>query len=72
MNTSKFKTMKKILIISLTFLVLMSCSDELTDFNKDIKNPESVPAGALFANATKDLFDFMTECNVNVNNFIMN
>lgn len=60
--------MKKVIIVSLALITTLSCGD-LTELNKDIKNPEEVPSGALFANATKDLFDFMTECNVNVNNF---
>ncbi len=61
--------MKKILIIILTVFVIVSCSDDLTDLNKDIKNPESVPAGALFANTQVGMFDFMTSTNVNTNNF---
>ena len=60
--------MKKILVIGLVFVTMMSCQD-LTELNKDIKNPEEVPAGALFANGTKNLFDFMSSQNVNVNNF---
>ena len=60
--------MKKIIILSLAMLTMLSCG-ELTDLNKDIKNPEEVPAGALLANGTKSLFDFMTNQNVNVNNF---
>lgn len=60
--------MKKIILICLTWLTVMSCQD-LTELNQDIKNPKEVPPGALFANATKDLFDFMTEPSVNVNNF---
>jgi hypothetical protein len=62
------KKMKKIIIIGLALLTVLSCED-LTELNEDIKNPKEVPAGALFASATKDLFDFMTEPNVNVNNF---
>ena len=61
--------MKNIIIFILTLIILVSCGDKLTDLNKDIKNPEEVPPGALFANAQKDLFDFMTDCNVNWNNF---
>lgn len=61
--------MKKFIIFIMTTIVLVSCDEKLSDLNKDIKNPEQVPPGALFANATKDLFDYMTECNVNVNNF---
>lgn len=62
------KKMKKIIVIGLALLTMMSCQD-LVELNKDIKNPEQVPPGPLFANATKELFDFMTEPNVNVNNF---
>lgn len=60
--------MKKILFISLALLTMVSC-DDLTELNKDIKNPETVPGGALFSNATKELFDFMTSTSVNENNF---
>ena len=60
--------MKKIIILSLTMMMMLSCQD-LTDLNNDPKNPEEVPAGALFANGTKSLFDFMASTNVNVNNF---
>jgi hypothetical protein len=68
-KTSKLNTMKNLVIFILTLFILMSCGDKLTDLNKDIKNPEEVPAGALFANAIKDLFDYQTDCNVNINNF---
>ena len=61
--------MKKILVTILTVFILASCADELTELNKDFKNPETVPAGALFANTVVGLFDFMTSTNVNVNNF---
>jgi hypothetical protein len=62
------KKIKKILIVGLVFTTVMAC-DDFSDYNTDTKNPREVPAGALFANATKTLFDFMTEINVNVNNF---
>lgn len=62
------KAFKKIIIAGLVLFTIASCED-LSEFNKDIKNPEEVPSGALFANATKSLFDFMTEPNVNINNF---
>jgi hypothetical protein len=61
--------MKKILIFIFTLMILVSCKDKLEDLNKDIKNPEEVPPEALFANATKELFDYMTSANVNDNNF---
>lgn len=60
--------MKKIIFIALALFATTSCED-LTELNKDLKNPEEVPAGALFASATKNLFDFMTTPSVNVNNF---
>lgn len=52
----------------LLLVVAVACED-LSEFNRDQKNPAQVPAGALFSNATKTLFDFMTEPNVNINNF---
>ncbi len=60
--------MKKILIAFMSVLVLAAC-DPLTDLNVDDKNPSAVPAGTLFANSTVELMDFMSSCNVNVNNF---
>jgi hypothetical protein len=62
------KKMKKIILVGFAIFTMISC-DDLTELNRDIKNPEEVPAGALFASATKDLFDFMTSPSVNVNNF---
>lgn len=62
------KKMKKIIMVGFAIITMISC-DDLTELNRDIKNPEEVPAGALFASATKDLFDFMTSPSVNVNNF---
>ena len=61
--------MKNLTIFILTLFILMSCGEKLSDLNKDIKNPEAVPAGALFANAMKELHDYMSDCNVNINNF---
>lgn len=60
--------MKKILIICLSFLVFSACTD-LTELNVDTKNPQEVSGGSLFANAEKELIDFMVSTNVNVNNF---
>jgi hypothetical protein len=60
--------MKKLIIIGIVLMTVMSC-EELTDLNRDVKNPERVPAEPLLANAQKVLFDFMTSTNVNVNNF---
>lgn len=60
--------MKKILLIGLAIVTMVAC-DDLSELNEDLKNPQEVPAGALFANATKNMVDFMTTPNVNVNNF---
>jgi SusD/RagB-like outer membrane lipoprotein len=61
--------MKKITYLFLTLgLIFSSCSD-ITDLNVNPKLPEAVPASSLFANATVDMFDFMSSPNVNVNNF---
>jgi hypothetical protein len=59
--------MKKILIVLLTTFALSACTD-LTVVNVDTKNPSSVPAGTLFANATVEMFDYMVSTNVNENN----
>lgn len=59
--------MKKILIICLSVVVMTACAD-LTELNVDTKNPQEVSGASLFANSTKELFDFMTSTNVNENN----
>ncbi len=60
--------MKKLVFICLALFTLNACNDDLTDLNKDIKNPTAVEARTLIANATVDLFDFMSSTNVNRNN----
>ena len=44
--------MKKILFAAAAALAITSCSNDLSSLNGNVKAPESVPAGALFANAT--------------------
>jgi len=61
--------MRKILILFISTVLLVGCTDNFVDLNTDTKNPPEVPAGTLFANATVSLFDFMTSTSVNVNNF---
>ncbi len=51
------------------FIFLTSCTDDITDLNRDTKNPTIVPAGSLFSNAEKNLVDQMTSTNVNNNVF---
>jgi hypothetical protein len=58
--------MKKILIICISIVILSAC--DITSLNVDTKNPTNVPAGALFANSTVELFDYMVSTNVNENN----
>jgi hypothetical protein len=61
--------MKKLLFLSLIVFVFGACTENISDYNADTKNPEVVPSSALIGNATVELFDFMAEPNVNVNNF---
>jgi hypothetical protein len=61
--------MKKLLFLSLIVFVLGACTENISDYNKDTKNPEEVPAASLIGNATVALFDYMAEPNVNVNNY---
>lgn len=50
-------------------MLLASCVESLDDYNIDRKNPDAVPAGSLFANATKVLVDNQTSPSVNLNVF---
>ena len=60
--------MKKILFAAAAALAITSCTNDLSDLNGNVKAPEAVPAGALFANATMGFFDFASVQNVNQNN----
>src|SRR6056300_1827426 len=60
--------MKKLLFAAAAALAITSCTNDLSDLNVNGKAPESVPAGALFANATMGYFDFTAVQNVNSNN----
>ncbi len=64
-------TMKKYIIPLFSLLLLITaCSDDKYErLNEDPKNPESVPAGFLFSNATKSLSDQNANLNVNTNIF---
>jgi len=62
--------MKKIVIVFLALLVSVSCKD-IEKFNDAPKRATDVPAGSLFASATKSLTDNMASTNVNVNIFRM-
>lgn len=62
--------MKKIILV---IVVLMSaftgCTDKFEDFNTDKKHPEFVPGESLFSNAQKELADYTSNTNVNINIF---
>lgn len=54
--------MKKLFIFSLIIgFTVTSCTDDITDYNKDPKSPAEVPAATTFSNAEKNLGDLMTE-----------
>ena len=63
--------MKKIFTAAAAALVIASCTSDLSSLNVNSKAPEQVPAGALIANSTVSLTDYLTSVNVNLNNFIL-
>jgi hypothetical protein len=60
--------MKKLLFAAAAALAITSCTSDLSDLNKNGKAPESVPSGALFANAVMGYYDFDAVQDVNLNN----
>jgi hypothetical protein len=60
--------MKKLLFAATAALAITSCTSDLSDLNVNGKAPESVPSGALFANAVMGYYDFDAVQNVNLNN----
>ncbi len=61
--------MKKIIYLLLLTSVVFACTDKFEDFNTDKKNPAVVDGDALFANAQKELSDYLNNTNVNINIF---
>lgn len=61
--------MKKILIYLMTMVLVVSCVDDLDDYNVDQKRATNVPPATLFTNAVKNLSDVLTTPNVNINNY---
>ncbi|MFV0304587.1 MAG: SusD/RagB family nutrient-binding outer membrane lipoprotein [Moheibacter sp.] len=62
--------MKKYILTILSLAFIIGCSDEdYADLNIDPVNPSEVPAGFLFANSTKAMFDQMLNTSVNRNVF---
>jgi hypothetical protein len=60
--------MKKLLFAAAAALAITSCTSDLSDLNVNGKAPESVPSGALFANAVMGYYDFDAVQDVNLNN----
>lgn len=60
--------MKKIFLILTAAVMAVSCSDNLEDLNKNIKDPTAVSGESLFASAQKQLADQFVTPNVNLNN----
>lgn len=60
---------KKIIITLTAFVMvgLLSCTRNLTDLNKDPKNPDNVPAYSLVTNAERSLARTLSSSNVNLN-----
>ena len=50
-------------------MLLVSCSDDITGLNQDVKNPTAVPSASLFTYAEKGIVDQMVSTNVNNNVF---
>lgn len=61
--------MKKFLLSAGIAVAVASCTTDITSLNVNPKAPEQVPAGALIANATVSLTDYLASINVNLNNF---
>ncbi len=61
--------MKKILLLISFIALTVSCSDDITGLNADIKSPTTTEAAFLFTNAQKNLVDQMVSTSVNVNVF---
>lgn len=61
--------MKKIIAYSSLLLIMVSCTKDISRFNKETKNPAVVPAETLFSNAIRNVVDGITTPNVNDNVF---
>ncbi|HYG40546.1 MAG TPA: SusD/RagB family nutrient-binding outer membrane lipoprotein [Cytophagales bacterium] len=61
--------MKKLLLIIFITGIVFSCNDRLEDINTPDKRASEVPAEPLFANGVREMFDLMTNTDVNINVF---
>lgn len=58
-----------LILIPIITLFVTSCSDDITDLNKDTKRPTSTNANFLFTNAERAMMDQVTSTSVNFNVF---
>lgn len=61
--------MKRILISLFSLVLMVSCVNDLDDYNIDQKRATEVPPATLFTGAVKNMTDVLTTPNVNINNF---
>ena len=61
--------MKKYIMIILFTGIVFSCDERFDDLNTSKKDPANVPGETLFANGMREMFDQMTNANVNQNVF---
>src|SRR6185295_8136250 len=61
--------MKKYLFIISSCMFLAACTKNISDLNHESKKAANVPAATLFANATKNLTDYLASTSVNINVF---
>jgi PBP1b-binding outer membrane lipoprotein LpoB len=61
--------MRKLISLALIALIIVSCSDNLTDLNKNPKSAQVVEGQTLFSNALKNMTNTMQSTSVNLNVF---
>jgi hypothetical protein len=64
--------MKSLLLtISVLVFAFSACTDKFEEYNTDQKNPANVPGEVLVSNAQRELSDYLNNCNVNINIFML-
>src|SRR4051794_15340065 len=59
--------MKKIFLFFIPVALLVSCEKNIQKYNEFTKSAAIVPAGTLFANATRNVSDILASASVNTN-----
>ncbi len=59
--------MKQYIFISLSWLLMISCTRNISEFNEETKKAANVPAATLFSNGVRNLSDALASPNVNTN-----